>query len=52
MIYYDDETKKELVNKFYDNMEHGGYFFIGHSESLAHSETKFRYIAPSIYRKI
>lgn len=52
MIYYDNQTKVELVNKFYDNMELGGYLFIGHSESLDRNETKFRYIAPAIYRKI
>lgn len=51
MIYFDAETKKELVNKFYDSMEYGGYLFIGHSESLSHEETKFKYILPAIYRK-
>lgn len=52
MIYFDAKTKDELVNKFYDNMEYGGYLFIGHAESLNRNETKFRYIKPAIYRKI
>ncbi|MGE5677881.1 MAG: CheR family methyltransferase, partial [Pseudomonadota bacterium] len=31
MIYFDNETKEKLVNKLYDQMEPGGYLFIGHS---------------------
>lgn len=52
MIYFDAKTKNELVKKFYDSMEYGGYLFIGHSESLNREETKFQYVKPAIYRKI
>jgi chemotaxis protein methyltransferase CheR len=52
MIYFDMQTKNELVNKFYNCLENGGYLFIGHSESLNRDETKFKYIMPAIYRKI
>lgn len=51
MIYFDNETKSRLVEKFYDNMEYGGYLFIGHSESLIRETTRFKYILPSVYRK-
>lgn len=51
MIYFDRQTKIELVKKFYDAMEHGAYLFIGHSESLYREETAFKYIMPSVYRK-
>ena len=51
MIYFDLETKTELVNKFYDALKPGGYLFIGHSESIQHGRTKFQYIQPSIYQK-
>ncbi|NJD03588.1 MAG: protein-glutamate O-methyltransferase CheR [Ruminiclostridium sp.] len=51
MIYFDDKTKWELVNKFYDMTECGGYLFVGHSESLNREETKYRYIMPAVYRK-
>ncbi|GAA0178113.1 protein-glutamate O-methyltransferase CheR [Clostridium sediminicola] len=52
MIYFNDETKNRLVNKFYDIMEPGGYLFIGLSESLNRDKTRFKYISPAIYRKI
>ncbi len=52
MIYFDIETKRNLVSKFYNFMEPGGYLFIGHSESLNREETKFKYIMPAVYRKV
>ncbi|MDR0851657.1 MAG: protein-glutamate O-methyltransferase CheR, partial [Clostridiales Family XIII bacterium] len=51
MIYFDTETKEKLVDKFYAALVPGGYFFIGHSESLLTLKNKFTYIRPSIYRK-
>jgi chemotaxis protein methyltransferase CheR len=51
MIYFDNNTKDQLVNKFYDLTEPGGYLFIGHSESLNRGTTKYRFVAPAIYRK-
>lgn len=51
MIYFDSQTKRELVDRFYNSMEYGGYLFIGHSESLNRDETKYKYIIPSVYRK-
>ena len=51
MIYFDNNTKNEVVRKFYNSMEHGGYLFIGHSESLSGDTMGFKYIMPSVYRK-
>lgn len=51
MIYFDNQTKNALVNKFYDQLEYGGYLFIGHSESLNRDTTRFKYIMPAVYRK-
>ncbi|AOY78206.1 CheR family methyltransferase [Clostridium formicaceticum] len=52
MIYFDHKTKMELVNKFYDKIEFGGYLFIGHAESIHRAETRFKYIMPAVYRKV
>ena len=51
MIYFDLNTRLELVEKFYSITEPGGYFFIGHSESLNNTNTQFKYIMPAVYRK-
>lgn len=51
MIYFDAPTKCGVVNRFYDVVKPGGYFFIGHAESINRNETKFDYIKPAIYRR-
>lgn len=51
MIYFDDKTKQELVQKVYDSLEPGGYLFIGTTETLDRSNTPFQIIKPSIFRK-
>jgi chemotaxis protein methyltransferase CheR len=51
MIYFDKPTQATLVNRFYDCLHKGGYFFIGHSESLTGLNHAFKYIEPSVYRK-
>jgi chemotaxis protein methyltransferase CheR len=51
MIYFNNETKHELVSKFYDMTEKGGYLFIGHAESLNRELTKYKFIMPAVYRK-
>ena len=52
MIYFDNATRDAVVQKFYEITETGGYLFIGHSESLNHTGTKFKYIMPAVYRKV
>jgi chemotaxis protein methyltransferase CheR len=51
MIYFDNETQRQLVNSFYDFTEPGGYLIIGHSESIDRKETGYQYIMPAVYRK-
>lgn len=51
MIYFDDRTKKEVVQKVYDVMEPGGYLFIGQTETLDRNSTPFELVQPSIFRK-
>lgn len=51
MIYFDNEVKRELVNRFYDCTAPGGYLIIGHSESLNRRETNYQYVMPAVYRK-
>lgn len=51
MIYFDEPTKERLLANIYEKMAPGGYLFIGSTESMGQSNTKFRYVKPSIYRK-
>lgn len=51
MIYFDNATKTELIERLYNSLEYGGYLFIGHSESIDRTKCKFKYVMPSVYRK-
>jgi chemotaxis protein methyltransferase CheR len=34
LIYFDDLSRKAVVDHFYSALNHGGYIFLGHSESI------------------
>jgi len=51
MIYFDANTRKQIVRKFYDALEPGGYLFIGHSETIHRDDRLFHYVMPAVYRK-
>lgn len=51
MIYFNEETKMKLINKFYDATASGGYLFIGQSECIDKNDTQFQFVMPSVYRK-
>ena len=51
MIYFDEDTKKQLLQKVYDYMEPGGYLFVGTTETIDRGSTPFQIIQPSIFRK-
>lgn len=52
MIYFDEQTKERLVRRIYDVLEPGGYFFVGLSESLGTKQRLFKYVKPSVYKKM
>lgn len=51
MIYFDAATRQELVNRFYEYTEPGGYLLIGHSESINRQDSQYAFVAPAIYRR-
>lgn len=51
MIYFDQPTKDKLIRQIYDWMVPGGYFFVGHSETIPRDNCPFKYIMPAVYRK-
>ena len=52
MIYFDNQTKDELIERLYEMTEYGGYLFIGQSESLNRDTARFKYVMPAVYRKV
>jgi chemotaxis protein methyltransferase CheR len=51
MIYFDKQTREDLVNKFFSTIIPGGYLFVGHSESLTGIKHPFSFVRPAVYRK-
>jgi chemotaxis protein methyltransferase CheR len=42
LIYFDDVSRKAVVDHFYNALNRGGYIFLGHSESIGRMSTAFR----------
>ena len=51
LIYFSDETKREVVARVIAAVKPGGYFCVGHSESLNNLTEALSPVAPSIYCK-
>ena len=54
LIYFSEERRRTLVQRFYDALEPGGYLFLGHSESISKMPVKFQAIVLGdciMYRK-
>lgn len=51
MIYFDQETKRKVVDRLIPRLKPGGYFIVSHSESLNGISDALKLISPSIYQK-
>jgi chemotaxis protein methyltransferase CheR len=54
LIYFSEERRRALVQRFYETLEPGGYLFLGHSESISKMPVKFQVIVLNdciLYRK-
>ncbi|MDR7308672.1 protein-glutamate O-methyltransferase CheR [Rhodoferax saidenbachensis] len=51
MIYFDQETKQKVVRNLLPLLRPGGYFLVGHSETLNGITSEVKPVAPAIYRK-
>ncbi len=51
MIYFDAETKRNVVHNMLPSLKPGGYFIVGHSESLNGITDRLLSLRPTIYRK-
>ena len=54
LIYFSRERQAQLLQRFYEYLEPGGYLFLGHAESVSRAEVKFEsqvYRDSLIYQK-
>jgi chemotaxis protein methyltransferase CheR len=51
LIYFDRATQEKVIVKLCNHLKPGGYFFIGHSESLSGMTVPLEHVKPTIFRK-
>jgi chemotaxis protein methyltransferase CheR len=54
LMYFSEERRLAILRRFYDALEPGGYFMLGHSETLTNAPLKFEPVALEgcrLYRK-
>ena len=44
LLYFDGPSNTRVIQHFYNNLLFGGYFFLGHSESLFRINDAFRLV--------
>lgn len=54
LMYFSEERRLAILRRFYDALEPGGYFLLGHAETLSNSPVKFEPVVLGdcrLYRK-
>lgn len=51
LIYFDKELQERVINKLCDKLKVGGYFFLGHSESIIGKSVPLKQVMPTVYKK-
>jgi chemotaxis protein methyltransferase CheR len=54
LIYFDDASRRRVIEMFYDRLLPGGFLLLGHSESLLNVSTAFELVHLKddlVYRK-
>jgi len=51
MIYFDNQTKAQIVDRFTAQLRTGGFLYVGHSESLIGSHPGLQLVGRTAYRR-
>lgn len=49
LIYFDLQTRCEVVNRVLERLQPGGHILVGHLETLVGVTGQLEYISPSVY---
>ena len=52
LIYFDRPTQEKVINKLCRHLRPGGYFFLGHSESVTGINVPLKQIMPTVFKLI
>ena len=51
LIYFDRDTQERVINRLATKLKTGGYFFLGHSESITNFDVPLIQLRPTIFRR-
>lgn len=51
LIYFNRDTQEKVINRLCTKLRKGGYFFIGHSESIMGMDVPLKQIKPTIFAR-
>ena len=52
VIYFNNETRRNLINRFVDLLKDDGHLFVGHSESLLGVTDRLKSVGRTIHKKL
>jgi len=52
LIYFDRPTQEKVINKLCRHLRPGGYFFLGHSESITGYDVPLKQLRPTVFQKV
>lgn len=52
LIYFEREVQEEVIKKLSARLKKGGYFFLGHSESIINMNVPLRQVRATIFQRI
>lgn len=52
LIYFERALQEKVINRLCQHLKPGGYFFLGHSESINGLQVPLKQLQPTIYQKI
>lgn len=52
LIYFDKQTQEKVVSNLCRHLKTGGFFFLGHSESISGFDLPLKTIKPTIFQKL
>jgi chemotaxis protein methyltransferase CheR len=52
LIYFDRDTQQKVINRLCNHLKTGGYFFLGHSESITSMKVPLVQLKPTVFMKV
>lgn len=52
IIYFDKNTQEKVINKLCEKLKPGGFFFLGHSESITNMRVPLEQLKPTVFQKL